>query len=134
MDGDPGSPVAGMKISVQPASGTAKEINACFPNSKTSEPTSAGAGALSGTVVSVEWDAKAGTGKLVVQPKDAEATEVTVATDKNTKVQLLRMWPDLAPYDVEIQKNFEATQRTDNWSGLAIVPYYIMLQSKLGDN
>jgi len=89
---------------------------------------------LSGTVVSVEWDAKAGTGKLVVQPKDAEATEVTVATDKNTKVQLLRMWPDLAPYDVEIQKNFEATQRTDNWSGLAIVPYYIMLQSKLGDN
>jgi hypothetical protein len=123
-----------MAVSVQPAAGTAEAVNACFPNSRTSEPISAGPGALSGTVVSVEWDAKAGTGKLVVQPKDAEATEVTVATDKNTKVQLLRMWPDLAPYDVEIQKNFEATQRTDNWSGLAIVPYYIMLQSKLGDN
>jgi hypothetical protein len=86
---------------------------------------------LRGTIVSVEWDAAAGKGNIVVQPKDAGAPQMTVATDKNTKVQVLRMWPDLAPYDVEIQKNFEATQRTDNWSGLAIVPYYFMLQSKL---
>src|SRR5208337_3178352 len=54
--GDPGSPAAGMMISVQPASGTAKEISACFPNSKTSGPASA---ALSGTVVSAQWDVKA---------------------------------------------------------------------------
>ena len=69
MDGDPGSPMAGMEISVQPASGTAKEIYACFPNSKTSEPASAGAGALNGTVVSAEWDAKTNKGKIAVRPK-----------------------------------------------------------------
>ena len=42
--GDPGSPAAGMAISVQPAGGMAKEINACFPNSKTSGPASAAPG------------------------------------------------------------------------------------------
>ena len=126
------TPVAGMEISVQPASGTAKAINACFPNSKTSGPISAGPGALSGTVVSVAWDAKANKGKIVVQPKNGTAPPVTVATDKNTKVQLLRMWPALAPYDVEIQKDFEATEDPDSWHGLSGVPHYLMLQSELG--
>ena len=55
--GNPARPVAGMAISVQPATGTAKVLNACFPNSKTAEPASAGSGALSGKIVSVEWDA-----------------------------------------------------------------------------
>ena len=36
-------------------------------------------------------------GKIVVQPKDAQAAQVTLATDKDTKVQLLRMWPDAGP-------------------------------------
>ena len=129
--GDPGSPAAGMAISVQPASGTAEAVNACFPNSKTAEPTSAGPGALSGTVVSVEWDAKAGKGKIVVQPRDAQATQVTVGTGKNTKVQVLRMWRGLAPYDVEIQKNFEATEDPESWGGLGEASYYLMLQSDL---
>ena len=132
MAGDPASPVAGMAISIQAASGTAKEFNACFPNSKTVEPLSAGAGALSGTVVSVEWNTKANEGKIVVQPRDAQASQVTVNTDKDTKVRILRMWSELAPYDVEIQKDFEATAKPDNWGGLVGVPYYLLLQSKLG--
>ncbi len=33
--GDPASPAAGMAVSVQPPGGTAKAVNACFPNSKT---------------------------------------------------------------------------------------------------
>jgi hypothetical protein len=120
-----------MTISVQATGGTAKQINACFPNSKTSEPASAGAGALNGTVVSVQWDVKANKGKIVVQPKDAQAAQVTLDTDKDTKVQVLRMWTALVPYDVEIQKNFEATATPDTWFGFSTVPYYLMLQSEL---
>jgi hypothetical protein len=130
--GDPGSPAAGMTISVQPAGGTAKEINASFPNSRTSEPASAGAGALNGTVVSVQWDVKANKGRIVVQPRDAQAAQVTLDTDKDTKVQALRMWTALVPFDVEIQKNFEATATPDTWFGLSSVPYYLLLQSDLG--
>ncbi len=129
MDGDGGNPAAGMEVSVLPASGTAKEIHACFPNSKTSGPASAGAGALSGTVVSVQWDVKTNKGKIAVRPKTAEAA-VTFNTDKSTKVQVLRMWSGLAPFDVEIQKEFEATEQPDSWGGLGEVPYYLMLQSK----
>ncbi len=125
------TPLAGMEISVEPAGGTAKAVNACFPNSKTAEPASAGPGALSGTVVSVTWDAKANKGKIVVQPKGAQSAQVTVATDKDTKVQMLRMWPALAPYDTDIQKQFEAIQRPDDWFSEVSVPYYLMLQSKL---
>ena len=130
-DGDPASPAAGMEISVQPAGGMAKAINACFPNSKTAGPISAGPGALSGKVLSVAWDAKAGKGKIVVQPADAQ-TDVTLTTDKNTKVQVLRMWSGLAPYDPEIQKYFETTEAPDSWGGLYTAPHYLMLQSKLG--
>ena len=129
MDGDPGSPAAGMEISVQPATGMAKEIYACFRNSKTAEPTSAGAGALNGTVVSAKWDTKTNKGTIVIHPKDAQAN-VTVSTEKSTKVQVLRMWSALAPFDVEIQKAFEATEEPDSWGGLGEVPYYLMLQSK----
>ena len=120
-----------MAISIQPPSGTAKEINACFPNAKTSEPISAGHGALNGTVVRVAWDAKAGKGKVVVQPKDSRAAQATVGVDKNTKVQVLRMWSALAPYDIEIQKFFEATEVPDSWGGLTGASYYLMLQSEL---
>jgi len=130
--GDPGSPMAGMEISVQPAGGMAKMVNACFPNSKTSEPVLAGVGALSGTVVSVEWDAKAGKGKIVVQPKDAQATQVTLDTDKNTKVQILRLWTALAPFDGDIQKHFEAIAMPNDWFGVSNVPYYLLLQSEVG--
>ncbi len=45
--GDPAHIIAGMAVSVLPASGTAKVLNECFPNSKTAEPVSAGSGALS---------------------------------------------------------------------------------------
>jgi hypothetical protein len=129
--GDPTSPVAGMAISVQPATGPAKVVNVCFPNSKTAEPASAGNGALSGKVVSVEWDATAKKGKIVVQPKDPAAAPVTIAVDRATKVQVLRMWDALAPYDVEIQKDLEATLNPDGWGGLAGAPAYLMLQAKL---
>jgi hypothetical protein len=127
----PASLTPGMAISIQPPSGTAKEINACFPNAKTSEPISAGHGALNGTVVRVAWDAKAGKGKVVVQPKDSRAAQATVGADKNTKVQVLRMWSALAPYDIEIQKFFEATEVPDSWGGLTGASYYLMLQSEL---
>ncbi len=129
--GDPARPAPGMAISVQPASGPAKAVNACFPNSKTAEPASAGAGALSGTVVSIQWDTRAKSAEIVVQPNDAHAIQVTVSTDKNTKVQVLRMWAALAPYDLEIQKYFETTEEPQSWAGLAGVPYYLMLQSDL---
>jgi hypothetical protein len=49
-----------------------------------------------------------------VQPKDPAAAQVTIDTDKDTKVQVLRMWSALAPYDAEIQKNFEATENPDS--------------------
>ena len=87
--------------------------------------------ALSGKVVSVQWDVKAKKGKIVVQPKDAQAAQVTLDTDKDTKVQVLRMWFALVPYDVEIQKNFEATATPDTWFGFTTVPYYLWLQSEL---
>ena len=66
--------------------------------------------------------AKANKGRIVVQPKDAQAAQVTIDTDKDTKVQVLRMWSALAPYDVEIQKDFEATEKPDGWGGLGSVP------------
>jgi len=129
--GSPASPATGMAISVQPAAGTAKAINACFPNSKTAEPISAGDGALSGIVVGVEWDGRASKGKVVVQPKDPGAAQVTLETDKDTKVQVLRMWSALAPYDVEIQRHFEATENPESWGALSGASYYLMLQARL---
>jgi hypothetical protein len=129
--GNPARPVAGMAFSVQPATGTAKVLNACFPNALTAEPASAGNGALSGKIVSVEWNAAAKTGKIVVQPKDPAAARVTIETDKGTKVQVLRMWSALAPYDTEIQKTFEAVEEPDGWGGLSGASYYLMLQSRL---
>ncbi len=129
--GNPGSLGPGMAISVQPATGRAKVVNACLSNSKTAEPASAGSGALSGQIVRVEWDVKAVKGKIVVQPKDPAAAPVTLDADKDTKVQILRMWSALAPYDVEIQKNFEATEKPDSWPGLSVASHYLMLQTKL---
>jgi hypothetical protein len=130
---NPGSLGAGMLVCVDPASGTAKAINACIPNSKTAEPASAGSAALSGKIVSAEWDVKASKGKMVVQPKDASVAPVTFDTDKDTKVKVLRMWTALAPYDVEIQKNFEATEKPDSWGGLSAASYYLMLQARLAN-
>jgi hypothetical protein len=127
----PGSLVPGMAISVQPATGAAKAIKACLPNSKTTEPAAVGSGALSGKIVGVEWDVKADKGKIVVQPKDPAAATVTITADKDTKAQVLRMWDALAPYDLEIQKNLEATMNPDEWGGVAGAPAYLMLQTKL---
>lgn len=127
----PGSLGLGMAVSVQPATGTAKAINACVPNSRTAAPASAGSGALSGQIVSAAWNVKADQGQIVVQPKDPTAAPVTLVMDKNTKVQVLRMWDALAPYDLEIQKNHEATLNPDGWGGLAGAPAYLMLQAKL---
>ena len=56
---------------------------------------------------------------------------MTVNTDKSTKVQVLRLWPALAPFDVDIQKHFEAIAMPNDWFGVSIVPYYLMLQSEL---
>jgi hypothetical protein len=120
-----------MAISVQPASGTAKVLNACFSNSKAAEPESAGNGALKGKIVSVDWNDAAKMGRLVVQPQDPAAAPATINTDKGTKVQVLRMWSALAPYDTEIQKNFEAVEEPDGWGGLSGASYYLMLQSRL---
>ena len=129
--GDQASPTAGMEISFAPAIGTAKEINVCFPNAKTSKPLSAGAGAAGGTVVSSEWNRQAKKGSVVVHRAGVQ-NNVTIGTDQNTKVQVLRMWTSLAPYDVEIQKDFEATANPGGWGGLGGAPYYLMLQAKLG--
>ncbi len=49
-----------------------------------------------------------------------------IATAKKTN----RMWSALAPYDVEIQKHFEASANPDSWGGLGL-SYYLMLQAKL---
>ena len=124
------SPAAGMLISVQPASGMAKQVNACFANSKTSEPMSAGAGALIGTVVTRAWDAKTNTGNIVIRPKDAPTAQVTVTMNDDTRIQILRMWSALVPFDVEIQKNFEVAATPDTWFGFSSVPSYLMLQSE----
>jgi len=50
-----------------------------------------------------------------------------IATAKATN----RMWSALAPYDVEIQKHFEATADPEGWGGLSDVSWYLMLQSEL---
>ena len=49
-----------------------------------------------------------------------------IATSKKTD----RRWSALAPYDVGIQKAFEASANPDNWGGLGL-SYYLMLQAKL---
>ena len=54
-----------------------------------------------------------------------------IETAKSAKGQAPRMWSALAPYDVDIQKHFEATEKPDGWGGLAAAPYYLMLQAKL---
>ena len=54
--------------------------------------------------------------------------EHLIATAKKTN----RMWSALAPYDVEIQKHFESTEKPDSWGGLGGAPHYLMLQSELG--
>ena len=86
---------------------------------------------MSGSILSVAWDAAAKTGTLVVQPEDPAAAPVTFKTDKATKVQVLRMWSALAPYDTEIQKEFEAVEDPEGWGGLSGASYYLMLQSRL---
>lgn len=125
------SPSAGMVISVAPASGMVKQVNACSVNAKTSEPMSVGPGALLGTVVSRLWDTKTNTGNIVIKPKDAPATQVTVTMNDDTRIQVLRLWSALAPFDVEIQKSFEGGTNPDTWFAFASVPYYLMLQSEL---
>jgi len=48
----------------------------------------------------------------------------------DTRIQILRMWSALVPFDVEIQKNFEVAATPDTWFGFSSVPYYLMLQSE----
>ena len=86
---------------------------------------------MSGKIVSVERGAAAKTSRIVVQPQDPAAARVTIETDKDTKVQVLRMWSALTPYDTEIQKTFEAVEEPDGWGGLSGASYYLMLQSRL---
>jgi hypothetical protein len=128
--GDPGDVAAGMEISVEPPRETAREMNACFRNSKTSEPTSAGPRALAGTVVRSEWNKRTNAGTTVVRPTGGK-TNVTLRTNRNTRVQVLRMWSALAPYDVEIQKQFEATEDPTDWGALGSVPHWLVLQNEL---
>ena len=119
---------AGMRISVCPAGGTATNICACLPNSLTAQPASAGNGALNGMILSRTWNESAG--HIVIEPFSAPGTQVTVGTDTNTTIWLLRMWTALVPYDVEIQKSYEAGEKPNGRSGLRSVPHYLMLQSK----
>ncbi len=42
-----------------------------------------------------------------------------------------RMWTALVPYDVTIQKHFEAAADPTSWGGLSDVSWYLMLQSEL---
>jgi hypothetical protein len=124
-------PIAGMLVSIEPRTGTAKEVNASFPNSMTKGPLSAGPGALYGTVASISWDERANTGKIVVAPGTPQSASVTLTTNKETKIKMLRMWTPLVPYDVEIQKYYEAIERPDDWFGASTVPYYLMLQAEI---
>jgi hypothetical protein len=128
---DPSILMPGMLISVYPASGTAATVYACFPNSLTRQPASAGNGALNGTILSRTWDGS--TGNIVVEPFSAPGTPMTVGTDASTTIWLLRMWSALLLYDVEIQRYYEALEKPDARSGVRSVPHYLMLQSQLSD-
>lgn len=42
-----------------------------------------------------------------------------------------RYWSALAPYNAEIQKQFESNLKPESWGGLAATPWYLWLQSHL---
>ena len=85
--------------------------------------------------MSIEWDGKAGKGKMVVQPAPqaggAKADPVTLALDKESRGQVLRVWPALLAYDPDIQKHFEAITSPDGWGAIADVPRYIWQQDQI---
>lgn len=71
---------AGMTLRVSPATGTATDLRAFPAQANTAQP--AKPSLLYGQVISVDT----ATGKVVIAPK--EGPQVTVTTDKNTKVYL----------------------------------------------
>ena len=133
---DPSALQVGMSISVYPASGTATQLNACFPTSLTAQAISAGAGALNGTIVSTTWNGGTGTGSTVVQPNGG-GSPVTITTNTSTSMLMLRewMWTGMAPYDTQIQTSYQAsesaTSLSQGWGELSSVPWWLMLQSEL---
>lgn len=48
-----------------------------------------------------------------------------------TAIQEKRYWPSLAPYNVQIQAEFEKTIKPDSWDGLSLASHYLALQAEL---
>ena len=128
---------SGMAISITPDGTVAY---ACFPNSLTSTPPSAGAHALSGTFESYTWTqtsandvVQTASGNIVVQT--ANEGLVTITGGISSKFYTLRMWPALAPYDQEIQTYYIGSETPsgleNGWGEISSVPYWLMLQAEL---
>ena len=145
---NPSSLQPGMSVSAELTSGTAKYVCGCLPNSLTASANSAwldvqwwtgdstaGTGALNGTVVSNTWNGS--TGSMVIQPTGTTGTgsQVTISTNTNTEVFLLRLWTALLAYDVQIQQQFEENEYTNpatayDW-GPVYDSYYLWLHCTL---
>ena len=140
---NPSSLLPGMSVSAYPSSGTVTQVAGCIPNSLTSAASAVWPsvvwwnggsypGVLNGTIASVTWNGSTGT--IVVQPTGGGA-QVTLNTDTNTEVWLLRLWTSLIPYDTEIQSAFESNEDANpgtayNW-GPVYDSYYLWLHSTL---
>jgi hypothetical protein len=140
---NPSSLLPGMSVSAYPASGTVQQVCGCIPNSLNPLASSAwptvnqwtgvsGSGALNGTIVSVTWNGSTGT--IVVQPAGGGA-QVTLDTNTNSEVWLLRLWTSMVPYDVQVQQEFEENEDANpgtayNW-GPVYDSYYLWLHSTL---
>jgi len=140
---NPSSLLPGMSVSAYPASGTVQQVAGCIPNSLTSAASTVWPsvvawnggsypGVLNGTIVSVTWNGSTGT--IVVQPNSGGAN-VTLNTNTNSEVWLLRMWNNFVPYDTQIQQQFESNEDTNpatanSWGG-ADDSYFLWLHSTL---
>ena len=115
----------GGSVVVETRGGVADTIYASLPNSPLPKPVGATPASVGGKLLKVQWQAATAVGEIVVQPLEPGAAPVTLALDGKTKVQALRMWTALAPYDREIQARVEATMDPESWGGLAGVPAYL---------
>ncbi len=128
---------SGMLISATP-DGTA--AFACFPNSLTANPPSAGQYALSGTFESYTWTQTSAndvvltaSGNIVVQTTNEGL--VTITGGISSQFYTLRMWTALAPYDPEIQSYYVGSETPADleggWGEISSAPYWLMLQAEL---
>ena len=120
----------GMAVSYKTSNGrnngTATQVNACWPNSLTAAPISAGSGAFTGTITSVSstrLGVKIGT------------STVAATLNSSTNFQTLREWNSMAPYNPDIQtyrvNSESASSLGGGWDETWDVAYWLMLQSEL---